>query len=260
MSNDSVTPYFYDSQFTNYILQFMAIFADMHVMFGAKDDRPAGLVPVHLTYGHKDRVVAAIKANNTQNKMLRLPAMSVNFAGVEQARDRYKGQQMNRRFTSLPRGGVIPDDIQTIDQLMPVPYNMNLELSIFTTNTDEHFQIMEQLLVLFDPDLVLQTSEEEFDWKRLHSVELVGITDEKNYPSGSERRIIQSTLSFQSKVWLSVPQKTKKDYIKTIMMRVGAISIQNDGNNSYEIISELDQQQYDYNTLFDFDTDGEGIE
>jgi len=256
--SDSTTPYFYDKQLYNYILQFMAIFSDLHVMFGAKDDREPGLVPVHLTYGHKDRVVAHIKSNNTQNKPIRLPALSVNFAGIEQARERYKGQQTNRRYTYLERGGVMPDDIKTNDQLMPIPYDLNMEASFYTTNLDEHFQILEQLLVLFDPDLILQKSEDPHDWTKMYSVELVNIIDEKNYPSGQDRRILQTNMNFVCRVWLGVPQKTRNDYIKSIMMRVGTVA--NSSSGSFDMIQQLDEQQISYNSLFDFDTDNEGLE
>lgn len=251
--NDVEDVFFYDQQIKRYILQFMAIFSNLNVQFGAKDNREPGLVPVHLTYGPKDRVVAHIRGDNTQNKPLRLPAMAANLANIDLSPDRYKGKPTNRRQSYLESGGLLPDDIKVIDQRMPVPYNLNMELSVYTSNMDEHFQIMEQILVLFDPTLQVQTSEEGFDWTKIHTVELTGINNEMNYPVGPDRRIIQTTLTFITKVWFSVPAKIRTDFIKTIQMRVGAV---NDlTKSSQEIINQLDGDGVDYTTLFDYDRD-----
>ena len=170
--------FFYDQQIKKYILQFMAIFSNMHVQFGKKDDREPSLVPVHLTYGAKDRVVAHIRGDNTQNKPLRLPALSANMVNIDINTGRMKGQGVDRRFNYLPRGGLMPDDITTVQQRMPVPYDMTMELSIFTSNLDEHFQILEQIMILFNPQLDIQKTDDNFDWTRIASVRLLAINNE----------------------------------------------------------------------------------
>lgn len=245
--------FFYDEQIKRYILQFMAVFSNMHVQFGKKDDREADIVPVHLTYGAKDRVVAHIRGDNTQNKPLRLPALSANMLNIDMAADRFKGQGVNRRFNYLPRGGLLPDDITTVEQRMPVPYNMLMELAIFTSNLDEHFQILEQLLVLFNPQIDIQTSDDNFDWTRIVSVKLVGINNELNYPSGPERRIIQSSLQFQVEVYLAVPAKLREDFIKSIQLRVGVVDDIVAG--SYQALEQLDGAGFDYTEIFNFERD-----
>lgn len=245
--------WFYDHQLERYTLQFMAIFSNMYVQFGKKNDRDEGLVPVHLTYGSKDRVVAWIFGDQTQNKPLRLPAMAANLTNIDLAPDRAKGTQTSRRDTYLPNQGILPDDIRTVEQRMPIPYNLTMDLSIYTTNYDEHYQILEQILVLFDPSLSIQTSTDSFDWTKIHTVDLVAVNSELNYPSGGERRMIQTTLTFSCKVWLSLPAKIRKDFIKTIQLRVGAVNTATQGSSN--ILAELDANGYDYNTLFDFDED-----
>ena len=139
--------FFYDEQIRENILQFMAIFAGLKVQIGKLDDREASLIPVHLTYGAKDRVVAHIIGEGTQNKPLRLPAMSAYMNGIDLAQDRRKGVGVVRRKVFMPSGGQFPTDIETVEQLMPVPYNTNVELSIFTSNRDEHLQILEQIFI-----------------------------------------------------------------------------------------------------------------
>lgn len=247
------SPFFYDEQIKKYILQFMAVFSNLKVEFAKRDDRDEVLVPVYLTYGAKDRIVASIIGDNVQNKPLRLPALAANLANIDLALDRMKGQGVNRRFNTLPRGGLLPDDIKTIDQRMPIPYNMLMDLSVYTSNLDEHFQILEQILVMFNPQIDIQRSEDEFDWGRIVSVELVAINNELNYPSGADRRIIQSTMQFQIKMHLTVPTKIREDFIKTIRLRVGLV--EDIVNGSQDMLQQLDENGFDYSTIFDFDRD-----
>lgn len=248
--------FFYDEQTKKYILQFMAIFSHLQVQFGKKGDREERLVPVHLTYGFKDRVVAHIVGEHTQNKPLRLPAMAAALINMNYAADRKKGQDVERRFNYLPRGGMLPDDITTVDQKMPVPYDLDMELSIFTTNLDEYFQIMEQIMVLFNPQLDIQRSDDPFDWTRISSVQLQGINTEFNYPAGPERRIIVGTLQFTVQAYFAVPAKIRQDYIKSIQLRVGAVN--SFEGNSRDILNRLDDNGETYTNIFDFqglDTD-----
>ena len=229
----------------------MAIFAGLKVQIGKLDDRDPALIPAHLTYGAKDRVVAAIFADNTQNKPIRLPAMSAYMNGIDLAPDRRKGVGTSRRETFMPTGGQFPDDITTIEQLMPVPYNTSMELSIYTSNRDEHLQLLEQIFMFFDPVLQVQKNDDTFDWTRITTVELMGINFEENYPSGTDRRIIQTTLQFLMPIFIAVPAKIKNNFIADINLRVGLVSAGTRG--SHDIIAELDDLGFDYDSLFTLD-------
>ena len=54
--------YYYDAQLKNYILQFMAIFSGLQVQIGKWNTQDERLISVPVHYGHMDRVVAAIIA------------------------------------------------------------------------------------------------------------------------------------------------------------------------------------------------------
>lgn len=243
--------YYYNEQLRKYILQFMAIFAGFKVQVGKKDDREPALIPTHITYGAKDRVVASIFSDNTQNKPLRLPAMSAYMNNIDLSPDRYKGVGVTRRSTHLPNGGTFPDDLTTVRQMMPVPYNASMELSIYTTNRDEHHQLLEQILMFFNPILQIQTTDDTFDWTKITTVELVGIRFEENYPAGGDRRIIQTTLDFIMPVYIASPATLKNDFIKDVLVRIGTISTGTEG--SQEILAELDAQGFEYENWFDSD-------
>lgn len=237
--------YYYNQQLKNYILQFMAIFSGLQVQVGKWNTEEEQLISVPIHYGHQDRVVAAIISENTQNKPLRLPIMSAYIRDLEIARERMHGTGTERRNTYVPVGGLLPNDIQVVHQRMPVPYNLGIQLSIYVSNTDQHFQILEQILMLFDPQLNIQTSDGPFDMTRLTSVELTGGPSmDTNYPIGTDRRIIQSTLTFTMPIWIDTPAVVRKDYVEKIFLRMGMVNTA--ATTSEEIVAELDADGIPY--------------
>lgn len=238
--------YFYDKQLARYIVQFMAIFKGLTVHTG-KTDKGIKTIQVPVQYGSKDRVAASILNDNTQNLPLRLPNMSVYLRNIDMSPDRYKGVDSVRKINYLPRGGIFPDDIQTVKQLMPVPYLTTMDLCIYSNNQNTQFQILEQLLMLFNPMLQIQTSDAAFDWTRLTTVELKNIVFEENYPSGNDRRMIITTLSFEMPIYISAPTALRNEVIKEIYLRVGAVpSNESLDTNSYDIIEMLNAQDIEY--------------
>lgn len=244
-----LSAYHYDKQLRSYIVQFCAIFAGLEVEVGKSDDTEPRLIRVPIKSASKDRVVAAIKAENTQNKPLRLPVMSAYLAGIDLAPETRKGVGVTRRNSYLENGGLIPDDIKVVEQRNPVPYRATFELSIWASNQDQHYQIIEQLLSVFDPIVQIQTSDDVFDMTRISTVELVDVRFDENMPPGTDRRIIQSTLVFNVNIYLSVPAKVHQKFIEDIYLRIGAVST--DVDTAMEAIEDLDGQGIEYELIFD---------
>lgn len=259
-------PYYYNHQIRNYVLQFMAIFAQMQVSVGKRDSGQVKdvtdcdgnvtgqepiilderLISVPIRWGAPDRVVASLFAENTQNKPVRLPIMSVFTKNFEMANDIRHGTGNVRRNTYLKTGGLIPEDIEVVYQDVPNYLYMDLELNVFTSNVDHLFQILEQIWLMFNPQMNLQTNDALFDWTRLTSVELTGHSNELTYPIGTDPRIVQYTLLFRMPIYISAPAVIRKDFIEKIFMRVGVVSQITNLNDSYEIIAELDKLGIEY--------------
>lgn len=230
--------FYYNGQLVRYINQFMAIFQGLQVQIGKRNNQDEQLIPVDIHYGHMDKVVAAIMADNTQNKPIKLPTMSAYVSGLSLGMNRARGVGQERRTAYLPVGGLLPDDIKVIHQRMPVPYNLTMDLNIYASNTNQHFQIMEQILPLFDPTLNLQTSDALFDWTRLTQVELKDVMLDTNFPIGTDKRIIQSKITFEMPIEIDTPADVRHDFVERIFLRVGVLKDLPDDN--YEIIAELD--------------------
>ncbi len=202
----------------------MEIFRGLSCFTGVRQDGLTREMTVPIAYGSKDRVTAAILHKNTQNSPIRVPTMSAYVRAINMAPELRKGVGGTRRETFLPKGGLLPDDIKTVRQLMPVPYAMDIDLSIWTSNSDQQFQLLEQILMYFDPILQIQTSDEKFDWTKLAIVELTGISFDENFPIGVERRVIVTTLTFRVPIYISGPNELKASFVNDIFARITTVN------------------------------------
>lgn len=233
----SMQNYYFNEQLAKYIVQFMAIFQGLTYKTGKREDGSIRQFPVPVIYGSKDRVTASIMSDNTQNQAIRLPTMSAYLAQIRLAPDRRKGVGVEKRSVYLPKGGLLPNDITTVHQLMPVPYDVSMELSIYTSNMNQQRQIVEQILMYFDPLVQIQKSDDDFDWTKITQVELMDINFDENYPAGVDQRAIVSTLTFDMPIYISAPSDLKNQWIKEIMIRM--VTVDTD-ENLQEVLASLD--------------------
>jgi hypothetical protein len=215
--------FWYDAQLRSYLLQFVAIFQGLQVQTGKGECNEAQFMTVPCVIGNKDRVVAALHAGNTDNRVFSLPTMSVYMTGLQLSPERRKVQAYVDQRVTMRTGGVFPDDLTVVKRVMPVPYNMTLELSIYASNTQQMHQILEQILVLFNPDIQIQKNDAPFDWTKITKVELTDISNEENYPSSQDKRMIVWTLSFEMPIYLSVPMGVKDDLVRKVVIQIASL-------------------------------------
>lgn len=239
--------YYYDKQIKRLVLQFMAIFTDMKVAFGANDDAPAGrLVDVPIMFGRQDRVVANIVADGTRNLPIRPPLMSVNIIAIEQAKERYSGVDTVTREAYTPIGGLVPNDTRVVRAKRSVPHNLTIELCVLTSNTEQQWQILEQILILFEQELQIQTSDGAFDKAAVTSIGLEDVNLENNWPIGLDQKLDIAVLRFNAIAYLSTPVDIRSDMIERIKVRVGVVSTD---TPLVDIANDMDAQQIPYQTV-----------
>jgi hypothetical protein len=214
----------FSGQLRSYLYQFVSIFYGLQVQTGRGECGETEMISVPIVIGQKDRVVAALMAGNTQNRMFSLPTMSAHLASLAIAPERRKVQAFLDQRVTLPVGGVFPNDLTVVKRSMPIPYNATIELSIYTSNSLQRDQILEQILVLFNPDIQIQKSDGPFDWTKLTKVELTDISNEENYPASTDRRMIVWTLSFEVPIYLSIPMGVKDDLVRKIIIQIGDLA------------------------------------
>ena len=207
--------YFYDNQLRSYLLQFCNIFAGLKVATGKGECGEEEFITVPVTIGSRDRVVAAIQAGNTQNRPFAVPIMAAHITGLSMSPNR-KGVGVVDKRVILPAGGIFPDDLKTVTRVMPIQYIMSVELVAYASNTNQMYQILEQILMIFDPAIQIQTSDATLDWTKITSVELTGLSNEENNPPGGDRRIINWSFSFELPIYITAPVNVKEDLVKSI--------------------------------------------
>lgn len=261
-------PYYYDQQYKRYILQFMAIFASMKVSVGKRDTgqttpildcdgnvtgqepiiEEERLISVPIHWAAQDRVVASIFADNTQNKPLRLPVMSAYPRSIKMANDIRHGTGNVRRNTYVPTGGLVPDDVRVVYQNQANFFWLEMELNVYVSNFDHHFQIMEQIQLMFDPQLNIQTNDDVWDMSRLTYVELTDIDQDINFPPGTDQRIIQTQYRFKMPVYIMTPADVRRNFVEKVFLRIGIVNQAFVGDN-YDIIAELDRLGIHYDLI-----------
>lgn len=207
--------YFYNAQFKEYIKQFLRVFANFEVELGVDRDNDNKLdrrtCPVY--YGGMDRVVANVLHKEGVSYTTTLPIMSGNLVAIElnpeNRRTNYHEENISR-----VRGS---DGVPIIDRKkIGVPYRLSMDLSIYTSNMDQMFQLIEQILMMFNPKIVIQRSDDIRDFTYITEIELLSISNEQNVPAATDERMIVNTLSFIFDVWLNYPFKETEAVVQTI--------------------------------------------
>ena len=138
--------YWYDQQIRRYILQFIRLFDDFSVKVGKKNNSDSNsYIRVPVRYADMSRMVAHILRHNSENVMNSCPFMSAYITNLQIARDRLqeprlvdKVQVAERKYdTSSKNYTAEIGNTYTVERFMPVPYNLNMAVDIWCSNTDQ---------------------------------------------------------------------------------------------------------------------------
>lgn len=212
--------FWYDDQIRRYLLQLVRLFSHFKVREYTSTGVKYNRVPAR--YGDSSRMVASILRNNSENILNSAPMIAVSIDALELSRERSQDpflqdtRQVAERAFDAETGQYTSEqgNLYTIQRYMPVPYTLRLRVDIWTTNTDTKLQIMEQLLVLFNPSVQLQSNDNPLDWSNVFEVELTDVTwSSRSIPQGVDETLDIATLNFEVPIWISPPAKVKRQSI-----------------------------------------------
>jgi hypothetical protein len=206
--------YFYDGQVRRYITQIMRMLSNFGV-----DDGKGGAKQVPVMYGDLTRQVANIIRDNSENKLPSAPRMAVYVTALELDRDRMSDATFVRK-TNIREREFDQDNNQylnyqgknyTVERIMPTPFILRVNCDIWTTSTDQKLQLLEQILVLFNPSLEIQTTDNYVDWTSLSVVHLENVQfTNRSVPIGVDSEIDIATLTFSTPIFISPPAAVKR--------------------------------------------------
>lgn len=212
--------YWYDEQIKRYLIQIIRIFSNFKVREYTKNGVKYNRVPAR--YGDTSRMVASILRNNSENVVNSAPFIAVTIGSIQPARDRTHEpflvdttQVAERDYNADTNTySSAQGNLYTTQRYMPVPYNLTFNVDVWTTNTDTKLQILEQIFVLFNPSIQLQSNSNPLDWTSVFEVELSDISwSSRSVPAGVDESLDISTLTFNSPIWISPPAKVKRQAI-----------------------------------------------
>ncbi len=222
--------HFYEGQVRKFLTQFIRILSNFSVETGKDASNNVKLRAVPVVYGDMTRQVANIIRNNSENVMQYAPRIAAYVTALNYDRERMqnpyhieKQHLKERQFDEAT--GEYTDKLgagYTVEKVMPSPFRLNVAADIFTSNTDQKLQILEQILYLFNPDFEIQKSDNYIDWTSLSYVELQDITfSSRTIPVGADTEIDVASLRFSMPIWLSPPVKISKlGVIQKIIMSI----------------------------------------
>jgi hypothetical protein len=212
--------FFYDEQIRRFLLQFARIFSNFNIEYGRNEEGTNHtLVRVPVRYGDSSRQASTVMQNNSPNALPSTPLMTFYITSLDYDRPRmqepYFVSKMNVRQryydTATDTYETTQGNAFTIERLMPVPYSLTVNLDIWTSNTNQKFQLLEQIIPLFNPALEIQSTDNFIDWTSLSVVELESTKwSSRTIPVGTEDPIDVSTLTFKIPIWITSPAKVKK--------------------------------------------------
>lgn len=249
--------WFYDGQIRRYVGQIVRMLSGFK--YQSADGKQ---VTVPVMYGDMTRQVASIIKDNSANKIPSAPRIAVYITDLQLDRTRLADAthvskvHIREREKQYDTAGdfVGYSNTQgngyTVERLMPTPYKLSVKADIWATNTDQKLQIMEQILMLFNPSLELQTTDNFIDWTSITVLEITNITfTSRTIPVGVDSDIDVATITFETPIYISPPTKVKRlGVIHDIIMNI------HDQPYELDVVERINIGGFDIFVYFNKDT------
>ncbi len=212
--------YYYHEILRKTIISFGTIFNDIHIRHTSDDSGTVSDIKVPLAYAPQQKFLARLEQQARLDKpiAITLPRMSFEMTGISY--DPSRKSNITKTFKAV-------DGENLKKVFLPVPYNVEFQLSIYAKLNEDALQIVEQILPYFQPtfkvtvDLISSIGE-----KRDIPIALNNITMQDEYEGNFEsRRAIIYTLSFTANTYLFGPiaettdgliRKVQVDYYNSV--------------------------------------------
>ena len=200
--------YLYNRSTAIYIVAFSRLFSDIHVKRYDSLGTEVKDIKVPLVYASKRKMSYMMQQNpDAKSAGLVLPAIGFNIDGITFSAE--------RKMNSLNELQVSP----TNSLFEGIPYDYNIELTVRTKYQDDYWQIIEQILYLFKPELSLSVKELDYsDFNRdvMVTLESVSLEDDLEMDQSEESiRSFRAGFGFKLKGYI-YPASTPDSIIEHV--------------------------------------------
>ena len=229
--------YFYHEILRRTVIAFGSLFNEITIKHKNNSNEVVSAIKVPLAYGPTQKFLARLNQSPSLSKpvQITLPRMSFEFTGLTY--DPARKSPTTQNFTAK----LIENGKEVKKVYLPVPYNMQFELSIMSKLNDDALQIVEQILPYFQPAYTMTVDLiDSINEKRDIPVVLENITMQDDYEGDfTTRRVLIYTLRFTAKTYLFGPVASATDNIvkkSTISYIAGDLS----GNPTREVVYSVE--------------------
>ena len=198
---------FYHTTTKRLVAVFGTIFNDIKIDRNDNDGNFVQRMKVPISYGPHQKFLSRVEQDpDFQSQAIRLPRMSFELVSLT--------YDPARKLTStlVNRSPITSNPNAFATSYVPVPYNLEFQLSIMAKNVEDGTKIVEQILPFFKPDFT--PSVRLLDEQEIYMdipVILNSVSYEDNYENDYlTRRAIIWTLTFTMKAYYFGPTTTKK--------------------------------------------------
>ena len=219
--------YFYDGQLRKYFIQFIRIFNSFMIQIGKDANGDPIMKKVPARYGDLTRNVANAMRENSENILNTVPIIACYVSNLELSNEwrtdptyertvpvteKYYDEKTNTYVDK-------PGQKSNVTRRNPVPYRLTMTVDIWTSNTDQKMQILEQIMTVFNPTLNFRTSQNPMDWSNLTYCEMTDLNwSSRSMPVGVDDPIDMATLTFVMPIAMNPPVAVQQQsLIQTII-------------------------------------------
>lgn len=228
MSTYAKYPYTEGNQFRTYIGQFMRVFSGLQYKTNTDGDLDA----VKVVYGGMDRIIASLlngKNDHLQNS--RLPLIAVNMRGLSENQSDRRSPRHQEVITNR-----VKQEPSITRRMIGPSFSMEMEVAIYASSTTELFQILEQILLIFNPRITINVDSYAENGDYITDIIMTGVQSEINSPLGTDQQVVNVSLNFSVPVRLRYPVGIDREgIIELIKMRT--LVLENE-----EILTEIDEE------------------
>jgi hypothetical protein len=211
---------FYNQGFKKLIVAFGQIFNNIVIQRTNSTGGVTARIKVPLAYAPKEKFLVRLdqQANlESREFATTLPRMGFEITGLA-----YDSSRKLTRVQKYSKVKSNEDGKKMNYNYTPVPYNISMNLYVFTATAEDGLQIIEQILPYFQPDYTVTVNVvPDLGIKRDIPIILGNIGYEDTYDgSFTQRRAVIYTLSFTAKTYLFGPMGNQ-GVIKTVQADVG---------------------------------------
>jgi len=212
----TVYPYRSGQQIERMIGQFNRVFAGFQVRDGV--DRTNENIPqfyrVPVVYGAMDRITASIinkRGYFASNRPL--PIISINNTGFVYDTTRKQSASHVDMLMKDANGN-------SVSRILGVPMRVNMEVNIMASSKSELYELLEQILLIFNPRVTFTLSSDLANPDYLSEITLDSINPEMAYPLSTQMESSVMGLQFSFPTRIQYPHGTINSIIHQIEQNI----------------------------------------